>query len=60
MLKFTLEVIEYKVEFEGPNLIYFHCGQFGHKMDVCPIENEKVVNQGGGSGSGENLKSRDP
>lgn len=27
-----------KIEYEGLHLICFHCGRFGHSMDLCPIK----------------------
>lgn len=34
--KFVFEDEEFKIEYEGLNLICFECGKFGHKKEACP------------------------
>ncbi|XP_057444772.1 uncharacterized protein LOC130737018 [Lotus japonicus] len=34
--KFVFEDEEFKIEYEGLNMICFECGKFGHKKETCP------------------------
>lgn len=35
--KFEFHDVTYKVEYEGLNQICFHCGRFGHRLEICPL-----------------------
>lgn len=35
--KFNMNEQVYKVEYEGLNMICFHCGRFGHRKESCPL-----------------------
>lgn len=41
--KFVFEEEEFKIEYEGLNLICFECGKFGHKKETCPQANGGIV-----------------
>lgn len=44
-----------KIEYEGINLICFHCGRIGHNLEHCPVKKNQEQKEGGvGSDVGKN------
>ncbi|XP_057444629.1 uncharacterized protein LOC130736870 [Lotus japonicus] len=41
--KFVFEDEEFKIEYEGLNMICFDCGKFGHKKEQCPLKTASVA-----------------